>query len=202
MQRNKTDRRPFWQGFPAEEDCVRSAVNNENNPTERTIQQLIVIGGPSGVGKTTMGKKLARALDAPFLEGDQFHPIANVRKMSNGTPLTMADRLPWIAVMAEAINQETSPLLVLACSALNEDIRDAIRQQVDRDCLFFILDVPKDQLRIRLERRKGHFMKADMLDSQLATLNFGTDTVPVDATRSMKWMVDFMCTRLKIWSDQ
>ena len=43
--------------------------------------------GVTGVGKSTIGKLLAEALQVPFFDGDDFHPKENVEKMSGGQPL-------------------------------------------------------------------------------------------------------------------
>ncbi len=57
---------------------------------------LVAVIGPSGCGKTTIGTALARALDVPFVDGDDLHPAANLAKMTAGTPLDDADRRPWL----------------------------------------------------------------------------------------------------------
>ena len=47
----------------------------------------LVLMGVTGSGKTTIGELLADQLSWEFLEGDDFHPQANVDKMANGVPL-------------------------------------------------------------------------------------------------------------------
>ena len=65
--------------------------------------RLIVVMGVSGVGKTTVGKRLAERLGVEFLEGDSFHPPANIAKMKNGEPLSDADRQPWLEILAREL---------------------------------------------------------------------------------------------------
>ena len=76
------------------------------SPVRFDDRPVIVVMGVSGVGKTTVGRALARALDLPYRDGDDVHPPANVEKMARGIPLTDADRWPWLDslghVMADA----------------------------------------------------------------------------------------------------
>ena len=47
----------------------------------------VVVAGPCGGGKTTVGKELSKVLGLPFIEGDDLHPPENVAKMKRGEPL-------------------------------------------------------------------------------------------------------------------
>ena len=129
-----------------------------------------VIMGVSGSGKTTVGRALAAALGCPFLDGDDFHPPENVAKMARGIPLTDADRAPWLRRLATLIEQhlEERQDVVMACSALKRAYRQVLR--VDERVRFVFLHGEFDLLQQRLEQREGHFMQADMLESQLAAL--------------------------------
>ncbi|MBV8848440.1 MAG: gluconokinase, partial [Methylobacteriaceae bacterium] len=60
----------------------------------------LVVMGVSGSGKTTIAALLAQELSWRFEDGDWFHPKANVEKMESGTPLTDADRQPWLEAIA------------------------------------------------------------------------------------------------------
>jgi gluconokinase len=86
---------------------------------------VIILMGVSGSGKTTVGQRLARALGWSFVEGDDFHPPANVVKMAAGTPLTDDDRMPWLQLLRARIAQalERGENAVLACSALKQSYR-------------------------------------------------------------------------------
>jgi carbohydrate kinase (thermoresistant glucokinase family) len=127
--------------------------------------------GVSGVGKSTVGTALAQVFGVPFLEGDAYHPSANVAKMSAGVPLDDADRAGWLAALADEIRsaQARGDGLVLSCSALKRRYRDLLRQ-ADPDLRFVHLQGPRELIAQRMSRRPGHYMPASLLDSQLRDL--------------------------------
>ena len=129
---------------------------------------VVVVMGVSGAGKSTFGAALSQALGWDFQEGDALHPPANVAKMCAGIPLDDADRAPWLDRVAEwlAAHEDGG---VIACSALKRRYRARLRDAAP-DTLFVLLDPPLTVLRQRDAARKGHFMPASLLDSQLATL--------------------------------
>jgi gluconokinase len=140
---------------------------------------VIVVMGVAGSGKTTHGRALASALGWDFADADDFHPPANVAKMSAGSPLTDADRAPWLASLRAEIERRLAAEkpFVLACSALKQAYRDALWADRPRMRLVF-LDGPRELLAQRLASRSGHYMPAALLESQLADLE-----VPADAVR-------------------
>ncbi len=127
--------------------------------------------GVSGSGKTTVARALAAAAGAGFVDADDLHPAANVEKMAGGTPLTDADREPWLAAVAVALEAARAERrdLVVACSALRRHYRDRLRAG-DPDLVCLLLAGPRALLAERLATRRGHFMPPGLLDSQLATL--------------------------------
>jgi carbohydrate kinase (thermoresistant glucokinase family) len=132
---------------------------------------IAVIMGVSGSGKTTVSALLAAALGCQFQEGDDLHPAANVEKMHNGTPLTDADRLPWLRKIAEKIDgwRARGESGVLTCSALKRSYRDIIIG--DRsDLVLVYLKGSHDLIHRRMVARHEHFMPVALLDSQFATL--------------------------------
>lgn len=145
---------------------------------------IVVIMGVAGSGKSTVGRLLAQALDCPFLEGDTLHPPSNIEKMSSGQPLTDADRAPWLAAVHARIMQfaASGQSLVVACSALKQAYRDQLQAAVD-NLRWVFLTGPEAVLRQRLEHRKGHFFKADLLASQLADLEPPTNAIVADIRR-------------------
>jgi gluconokinase len=144
---------------------------------------VIILMGVAGAGKTTVGKRLAAALGWRFLEGDDFHPQRNVAKMAAGVPLTDEDRQPWLEQLRGLIAQalERGEDVVLACSALRRSYRQ--RLAVDPARMRWVyLTAPAEVLARRLGERKGHFMPAGLLDSQLATLEPPEDALVLDVT--------------------
>ena len=134
-----------------------------------TTRHLVVMG-VSGVGKSTIAQRLAADLDLELAEGDDFHPRANIEKMSSGRPLTDEDRWPWLeALAAWTDGRRTSGRdTVLTCSALKRAYRDVLRRGAP-DTFFVCLLGDESLLRDRMENR-DHFMPASLLTSQIDTL--------------------------------
>jgi gluconokinase len=136
----------------------------------------LVVMGVSGSGKSTVGKELADRLHWPYADGDAFHSPENVAKMAAGVPLTDADRWPWLHTIEQWIAERlrAGSSCVIACSALRMSYRDVLREAAETiqaaTVRFVFLDVDRELLVHRLIARHGHFMHADMLASQLATL--------------------------------
>jgi gluconokinase len=132
---------------------------------------IAVVMGVSGSGKTTVAVLLSAALGCQFQEGDDLHPPENVEKMHSGTPLTDADRLPWLRKIAEEIDgwRARGESGVLTCSALKRAYRDIIIG--DRsDVTLVYLKGSHDLIHRRMAARHEHFMPVDLLDSQFATM--------------------------------
>ena len=126
--------------------------------------------GVAGVGKSTIARRLADELGLELAEGDDFHPPANIAKMSSGQPLTDEDRWPWLEALADwtAQRQAAGQSTVLTCSALRKAYRDILRR-ADQGTFFVHLYGDEDLLRKRMESRR-HFMPASLLRSQFDTL--------------------------------
>jgi gluconokinase len=133
--------------------------------------QIVVVMGVAGSGKTSVGRQLATVLGWTFAEGDDFHPPANVSKMARGTPLTDADRWPWLDAIGRWIVGETAAnrSAVVACSALKRRYRDRLRLAWPALRLVY-LRVDREELHRRLAARLEHFFPARLLDSQLQDL--------------------------------
>ena len=127
-----------------------------------------VVMGVASCGKTTVGEALAAKLNVQFVEGDKLHPPANVAKMSAGHPLTDEDRWPWLAQVGAGLKGNTG--IVASCSSLKKIYRQRIMESAGRPVSFILLNGDKAILQKRIAARKGHFMPASLLDSQLATL--------------------------------
>jgi carbohydrate kinase (thermoresistant glucokinase family) len=132
---------------------------------------VIVLIGPMGCGKTTVGKLLADRLHWPFDDADDFHPPANVDKMRQGIPLDDQDRQGWLATLAARIDarKQAGENLILACSALKKKYRDLLGvDQVQVRTVYLKGDF--HLLRQRIEGRNHQYMNKDLLTSQLATM--------------------------------
>ncbi len=131
--------------------------------------------GVAGSGKSTIGAAFAKALGIPFVEGDDYHPPENVRRMALGIPLTDDDRAQWLRALAtqlhEAKNAGTG--LVMSCSALKRTYRDVLRAEAP-EVQFVFLKGERSLVAKRLAGRRGHFMPPSLLDSQFATLEAPT----------------------------
>ena len=128
----------------------------------------VVVMGVSGCGKTTVGRLLARHLEVPFIEGDELHPPRNVELMAAGIALNDEDRAGWLdAVAAELARRPEGA--VASCSALRRRYRDRLRRAMPA-LRFVHLRGDRAVLEGRLAQRRGHYMPASLLDSQLQTL--------------------------------
>lgn len=132
---------------------------------------VVVVMGVAGSGKSTVGRSVADRLNWGFVDADDHHPQVNVDKMRRGEPLDDEDRWPWLDALRADIEGSVrrGEPLVLACSALKQAYRDRLGVDCDRVRLVY-LDVDRAELERRLRARRGHFMAADMLDGQLASL--------------------------------
>jgi gluconokinase len=158
---------------------------------------IVVVMGVSGSGKTTVGTMLANAMGAAFLEGDSLHSAANVEKMRHGLPLTDADRAPWLAAihwrLLEAFRRGQS--LVVGCSALKRSYRTVLAEGIPITWVY--LKGPAALIRSRLQRRRGHYMRADMVASQFEALEEPSDALVVDVSPSPAAIVAKIMTELR-----
>jgi gluconokinase len=158
-------------------------------PQRTKNAHAIIVMGVSGCGKSSVGAAISEALGLEFVEGDQLHPAANVERMSKGIPLTDEDRLPWLDIIGKTMKAalDRNAGIVVSCSALKRRYRDRLRAAADGNLFFVYLDGSKELLTRRMGERKGHFMPASLLESQLATLEVpgsepGVVTVDIDDT--------------------
>ena len=152
-------------------DCPPKRIWTAGLAHTITEPVIAVVMGISGSGKTTVAVLLAAALGSQFQEGDDLHPAANVEKMHGGTPLTDADRWPWLQKIAEEIDRwrTRGESGVMTCSALKRSYRDVVIG--DRpDVTLVYLKGSHDLIRRRMAARHEHFMPVALLDSQFATL--------------------------------
>ncbi len=143
---------------------------------------LVVVMGVEGVGKSTVGRRLADTLGVDFVDGDDAHSAEAKAQMAAGIPLDDAARAPWLDRLDAILREHVSSGLVLACSALTHAYRTRLTRGVPR-VAFVALVAPREVLEDRIAERKGHYAGPALLDSQLDTLELGNDVVTVDATQ-------------------
>ncbi|MFM9370904.1 gluconokinase [Streptomyces sp. Da 82-17] len=141
---------------------------------------VVVVMGVAGTGKTTIGPLLAEQLGVPYAEGDDFHPEANIAKMSAGTPLTDDDRWPWLDAIGVWAHGRAGLGGVVSSSALKRSYRDRLRSAAP-GLVFVHLTGSRELIEDRMSHRQGHFMPTALLDSQFATLQpLGPDEAGVE----------------------
>ena len=136
------------------------------------FKDAVIVMGVTSCGKTSVGESLAAELNCPFIEGDKLHPASNIAKMSAGTPLSDADRWPWLDIIGKTMKAECDKGrgVVASCSALKKAYRKKLAEAVQRPIAFVHLYGSRDLLAARMADRKDHFMPTSLLDSQLATI--------------------------------
>ncbi len=130
----------------------------------------VVVMGVAGCGKSTVGRLLADELGLPFVEGDSFHPAANIARMQRGEPLTDGDRAGWLQALAGQLDAHPAGV-VLACSALKAHYRDVLRGSPSFCPLYFVhLQVTQAEATARVRSRPGHFYPESLVASQFEAL--------------------------------
>ena len=144
---------------------------------------ILIVMGVSGSGKTTLAQALVRLTGWQFAEGDDYHSEANRQKMHSGIPLTDEDRAPWLATLHALILQwrQRAEHGILTCSALKQAYRETLTTDLPAEVYRFVLtEAPKAVIAQRMHARQ-HFMPAELLDSQIATLELPADALHVSA---------------------
>ncbi|WP_452226546.1 NADP-dependent phosphogluconate dehydrogenase [Lacinutrix cladophorae] len=145
------------------------------------MNKVIFVMGVSGCGKSTIGKLLARELDIPFFDGDDFHPESNIKKMSSGQALNDEDRQGWLQTLNNlAIKQLTKNSCVIVCSALKQKYRETLSHTIKEKTKWVHLSGSFEQVLKRLNNREGHFMPAELLKSQFETLETPDEAMKID----------------------
>lgn len=160
---------------------------------------VLILMGVTGSGKTTVGQALADALHCEFADADDFHSAANRAKMHAGIPLNDADRAPWLRSLHDRITEwlEAGKTAVLACSALRESYRAELVQGTAPGAVrFILLQGPASLIHSRLEARKGHYMPASLLRSQIDTLEPPRGALEISVTQSVPAIVREIMTAL------
>ena len=160
---------------------------------------FVVLMGVAGAGKTTAGRLLADELGWKFYDADDYHPPANVEKMSRVVPLDDDDRQPWLEVLRRLVRDSLArgENAVLACSALKETYRRQLLPAGERTQLIY-LKIDYDTVAGRVANRRGHYMRPAMLDSQFATLEEPARETHLDASQAPAEIVRAIRRRLGV----
>lgn len=146
---------------------------------------ILIVTGPAGCGKSTVAQYLATRYGLDYIEGDEYHPQANIDKMKAGIPLNDEDRWDWLILLRdEALTKLKNGAkgVVVTCSALKKKYRDVIRtaklydESPDANVHFVYLRADKPTLLARVRARQDHYMKGDMVESQFAALEEPDET--------------------------
>jgi gluconokinase len=128
-----------------------------------------IIMGVAGSGKTVVGRLLSERLESDFLEGDRRHPLSNIIKMLSENPLQDEDRRQWLLEIEDDIRRAITQNreAVITCSALKSSYRRQLTSLGQVQLIW--LNVPQLELERRLANRSNHYMKPEMLHSQIAS---------------------------------
>ncbi|MET0543038.1 MAG: gluconokinase [Variovorax sp.] len=171
---------------------------NRNYVPGKDKPAWLVVMGVSGCGKSTLGQSLATGLGLPLIEGDDFHPPANVARMTAGIALTDADRAGWLDTLGHQLQLHDAGA-VLSCSALKRAYRDRLRAAAP-GLRFVFMELTRDEAERRVAARAGaHMFPASLVANQFATLEpplgepgvLAVDaTLPMDelARRALDWV--------------
>lgn len=154
---------------------------------------VVVLMGVSGSGKTTIGKLLAEKTGVVFADADDYHPESNRQKMASGEPLNDEDRQPWLETLNGLLRgwYQSGKGGVLACSALKAKYRDTLASGMPAGGVHFVwLDGSREMIEQRMKARANHYMKAGMLDSQIATLEPPADALRVVNDKAPAQVID------------
>lgn len=173
-----------------------TAHHTENGALGASDAHIWLVTGPAGCGKSTVAEHLASSLQLPYVEGDEYHPPANIEKMTNGIPLSDMDRWDWLIILRdEAIRRlaEGNKGVVVTCSALKRKYRDVIRVaryfEPNIQVHFIYLAATEEALLERVARRQNHYMGANMVRSQFRDLEppkpEETDVISIDVSGSL-----------------
>ncbi len=147
--------------------------------TDTVVMGIVVVMGVTGVGKSTVGRLIADALQVPYLDADDFHDDAAKAKMHAAIPLTDADRRPWLDRLNHALHEHSATGAVLACSALTDEYRQRLTAGLT-GVRFVLLTGDPELIRERIAARRGHYAGTALLPSQLETLHAPPDAIVVD----------------------
>jgi gluconokinase len=144
-------------------------------------KMIFFIMGVSGSGKTTIGELLSQRTGIPFFDADDYHPAANKKKMQEGHPLTDEDRHGWLTRLNQLANEQSNDKgAIIACSALKEKYRKILAENIPIPTHWILLKGSYELIKERIEKRKGHYMPASLLQSQFDILETPSNAIVED----------------------
>ena len=160
----------------------------------------LVIMGVAGCGKTCVSEALCQLSGATAIEGDSFHPAANIEKMSAGHPLNDDDRAGWLDILCNELRRslKAGEHPVLTCSALKKKYRDHLREAAP-GLGFVFLELTREVAADRVSHRPGHFMPASLIDSQFAALESPTNESLVLTLNAAQMNVKQLASAARDW---
>lgn len=155
------------------------------------MSRVILLTGVSGAGKSTIGRRLASRLGWEFHDADSFHPPENIDKMRRGIPLDDRDRTPWLDAIRRQLQEQLADErpAVITCSALKAAYRRHLTEGL-RGVIMVHLSGSFEVIKERIEKRRGHYMKAQLLKSQFEALEPPDDAHVVSVEGSVDDAVD------------
>jgi gluconokinase len=160
----------------------------------------MVVMGVSGCGKSTLAQALAQRLDLQMRDGDDLHLPASVAKMSAGIALDDSDRWPWLDRVGDYLADSQGAGRVVACSALKRSYRNRLRARAGT-LVFVFLNGDAKLIAQRMAMRVGHYMQAELLDSQFSALekpqHDETDAITVGIGQPIEAIVAQVLAELK-----
>lgn len=157
---------------------------------------VIILMGVSGCGKTSVGKQLSNQIGLPFFDADDYHPQANIDKMSNNMPLNDGDRTPWLETLAAQIDEwDISGGAILACSALKESYRK-ILSSGDVSIFWVFLSGSFELIQKRMKTRTNHYMKPELLQSQFDALEIPDYGLKIDIESNINTITNEIISKI------
>ncbi len=158
--------------------------------------------GVSGCGKSTIGQLLSHKTGIPFFDGDDFHPKKNIEKMAAGQPLNDEDRFGWLESLNNLAKKEIKHKgAIIACSALKNSYRAILKKGQEENTFFTYLKGDFATIEKRLKQRGGHFMPAQLLQSQFDALQPPDDAFIYDIKNTPAEIVDAMLKDLPLFTE-
>ncbi|XLS30911.1 gluconokinase [Flavobacteriaceae bacterium M23B6Z8] len=155
------------------------------------MSNIIFITGVSGSGKSTVGSLLSKKLSIPFFDADDYHPRENIKKMSDGIPLTDQDRHGWLTNLNELSKTHIGRKgCVIACSALKKAYRVLLSKDITQKVIFVFLEGTYEVILDRMKERSGHFMPASLLKSQFDILEIPENGIVISIQNKPETIVD------------